>query len=195
MALVFSNSEEAPAQCAMEISKALKSYPRIQVRMGVHSGPVNGVIDVNDRSNLAGAGINMAQRVMDCGDAGHILVSRHVAEDLEEYRHWRPCLHDLGECEVKHGARVHVFNLYTDSVGNPDVPEKFRQPNGKGQTPPVAPVAELKPARRSGALMTTMIIAATLALAGGLYVFLHRSSSKVIPEKSVAVTSFRKSEP
>ncbi len=105
MALVFYTSQEAPAQCAIEISGALKEHPRLQLRMGVHSGPVSGVIDVNGHANLAGAGLNMAQRVMACGDAGHILVSKHVAEDLEEYEHWRPFLHDLGVCEVKHDAR------------------------------------------------------------------------------------------
>src|SRR5712671_4055941 len=99
MALVFYTSQEALAQCAVEISRARKEHPRLQVRMGVHSGPVSGVIDVNGHANLAGAGINMAQRVMACGDAGHILVSKHVAEDLEEYEHWRPLLHDLGTCE------------------------------------------------------------------------------------------------
>src|SRR4029077_4390615 len=126
MALVFSNSPEAPVECALEISKALKSYPDIQLRMGVHSGPINAVSDVNDRSNVTGAGIKMRTRVMDCGDAGHILVSRHVAEDLEHYARWQPLLHDLGECEVKHGVHVHVFNLYTDEVGNPQVPKKIK---------------------------------------------------------------------
>ncbi len=140
MALVFSNSAEAPVECALEISEALKTHPQIQLRMGIHSGPVNAVSDVNDRSNVTGAGINMAQRVMDCGDAGHILLSRHVAEDLEQYRQWQPCLHDLGECEVKHGARVHVFNLYTDGVGNPGVPQKLRQAPGRLPTG-TAPVA------------------------------------------------------
>src|SRR5258708_37545575 len=125
MALVFSNSAEAPVECALEISKALKRYPEIQLRMGVHSGPVSAVSDVNDRSNVTGAGINIAQRVMDCGDAGHILLSRRVAEDLEQYRQWQPCLHDLGECEVKHGIRVHVVNLHTEELGNPEAPEKF----------------------------------------------------------------------
>src|SRR6266481_6647015 len=127
MALAFATTPEAPVQCALEISKALKSLPELRVRMGIHSGPVSGLSDVNDRSNIAGAGINMAQRVMDCGNAGHILVSRRAAEDLEQYRQWQPCLHDLGECEVKHGARVHVVNLYTEELGNPEVPEKFRQ--------------------------------------------------------------------
>src|SRR5437899_9989913 len=106
MALVFYTSPEAPAQCAVEISRILKEHPRLQLRMGIHSGPVSGVIDVTGRANLAGAGLNMAQRVMDCGDAGHILVSKRVADDLGEYEHWRPLLHDLGECEVKHGVRV-----------------------------------------------------------------------------------------
>ena len=104
MALVFRTNPEAPAQCAMEIARALKSHPAIQLRMGIHSGPVNEVVDVNQRANIAGAGINMAQRVMDCGDAGHILLSKHVAEDLEQDDRWRPLLHDLGTCEVKHGV-------------------------------------------------------------------------------------------
>src|SRR2546430_2726473 len=125
MALVFYTSPEAPAQCAVEISRALKEFPRLQLRMGVHSGPVSGVIDVTGRANLAGAGLNIAQRVMECGDAGHILLSKHVAEDLEEYEQWRPLLHDLGTCEVKHGMRVAIANLYSDQVGNPQLPKKF----------------------------------------------------------------------
>src|SRR5437870_6011880 len=112
MALVFYTSPEAPAQCAVEICRALKAHPRLQLRMGVHSGPASGVIDVNGHANLAGAGLNMAQRLMDCGDAGHILLSKHVAEDLQEYEHWRPLLHDLGACEVKHGVRLSLANLY-----------------------------------------------------------------------------------
>src|ERR687887_443868 len=104
MALVFYRSPEEPAQCAFEISRALKDNQRLQVRMGIHSGPVSGVVDVNERTNVAGAGITVAQRVMDCGDTGHILLSRHVAEDLEQLGHWKRHLHDLGETEVKHGA-------------------------------------------------------------------------------------------
>src|SRR5207245_1083067 len=106
--------------------KALQDHPHIQVRMGIHSGPVNRVKDVNDKTTLAGAGINVAQRVLDCGDAGHILLSGHIAEDLAQYRHWQPHLHDLGECEVKHGLRLHLFNLYKDGLGNPQVPEKLK---------------------------------------------------------------------
>src|SRR5206468_11732352 len=126
MALVFYTSPEAPAQCAVEIGRILKERPRLQLRMGVHSGPVSGVIDVNGHANLAGAGLNMAQRVMDCGDAEHILLSKRVAEDLGEYEHWRPLLHDLGVCEVKHGVRVAIVNLHADEVGNPCLPKKFQ---------------------------------------------------------------------
>src|SRR5436305_11453471 len=126
MALVFYRSPEEPAQCAFEISRALKDNQRLQVRMGIHSGPVSGVVDVNERTNVAGAGINLAQRVMDCGDAGHILLSHHVAEDLAEYERWRPYLDDIGTFEVKHGARVSVTNLYSDEVGNPNLPSKLQ---------------------------------------------------------------------
>src|SRR6202049_2735172 len=124
MALVFYKSPEEPVECALEISRALKEHR--QLRMGVHSGPVSGVIDVNGQANLAGAGLNMAQRVMDCGDAGHILLSKRAADDLGEYEHWRPLLHDLGECEVKHGMRVSIANLHADQVGNPQPPKKFQ---------------------------------------------------------------------
>src|SRR5258708_30003242 len=126
MALVFYTSPEAPAQCAVEISRALKEHPHLQLRMGIHSGPVSGVVDVNNRPNLAGAGLNMAQRVMACGDAGHILLSRHVAEDLEGYEQWRPLLHDLGFCEVKHGVKLQIVNLCTEEAGNSALPAKLR---------------------------------------------------------------------
>src|SRR5438270_10981306 len=121
-ALVFRNTVEAPVLCAMEISKALRDHPALRVRMGIHSGPVNAITDLNEQANIAGAGINIAQRVMDCGDAGHILLSRHVAEDLEHYPRWQPYLHELGECEVKHGVRVSLVNLYTADAGNAAVP-------------------------------------------------------------------------
>src|SRR5438067_3906153 len=125
-ALVFSDSPETPVACALEISKALKNYPDLRVRMGVHSGPVKEVTDLNEQANIAGAGINTAQRVMDCGDAGHILLSKRVADDLEQYGRWRPLLHDLGICEVKHGATLGIVNLYSDEIGNPEVPEKIK---------------------------------------------------------------------
>ena len=125
-ALVFRTTPETPVLCAIEIARELKKHPELSVRMGIHSGPVNPITDLNEQANVAGAGINIAQRVMDCGDAGHILLSRHVAEDLEHFPRWQPYLHELGECGVKHGARVHVFNLYTEDLGNPEVPEKLR---------------------------------------------------------------------
>jgi len=125
MALIFYNSPEQPVECAVEISRVLRHHPDLPVRMGVHSGPVSAVTDVNDRVNAAGVGINIAQRLMDCGDAGHILLSKRVAEDLQQNGRWRPHLHDLGEMEVKHGEQVHVFNFYTDDAGNSEPPKKL----------------------------------------------------------------------
>ena len=146
-ALVFRNSLEAPVLCALEISKALKNHPELHVRMGIHSGPVNEVTDLNEQANIAGAGINIAQRVMDCGDAGHILLSKRVADDLEHYPQWRSLLHELGECEVKHGLRISIVNLHGDEAGNPEPPEKFRRAKAKGQamrgTAPAKSVAVL----------------------------------------------------
>jgi class 3 adenylate cyclase len=135
MALLFFQSPEEPVRCALEISKALQEHSRVQLRMGVHSGPVKRVADVNDKTNIAGSGMNVAQRVLDCGDAGHILLSAHVAEDLTQYRHWQPYLHDLGECEVKHGLRLHLFNLYKDGLGNSQVPEKLNRRRWKRERP------------------------------------------------------------
>src|SRR5215475_4946278 len=175
MALVFYNRLEAPVECALQMSRALKEHPELQLRMGVHSGPVSGVIDVNERPNIAGAGINVARRVMDCGDAGHILLSKHVAEDLEEYEKWRPLLHDLGTCEVKHGVRVSVVNLYADQVGNPNLPRKFETLR-KRQT-------RLRWAAMTAALLTIA------AIVGGVVMFSHNrvTSTLTAPEKSIAV--------
>jgi adenylate cyclase len=125
-ALVFRTSPEEPILCALQVSKALKDHPELRVRMGIHSGPVNEITDLNEQANIAGAGINIAQRVMDCGDAGHILISKHVAEDLEHYARWHPLLHELGTCEVKHGATVTLVNLYSDEIGNPELPKKLK---------------------------------------------------------------------
>src|SRR6058998_2795914 len=125
-ALVFRNNPEAPVLCAMEICKELKKHPELKVRMGIHSGPVNEITDLNEQANIAGAGINVAERVMDCGDAGHILLSQHVADDLEQYPQWRPYLHDLGTVEVKHGERINIANLYSDEIGNPQLPSKLQ---------------------------------------------------------------------
>src|SRR5438874_597611 len=126
-ALVFGTSPEAPVKCAMEIARELKKHPELRVRMGIHSGPVKGVTDLSEQGNIAGAGINIAQRVMDCGDAGHILLSKRVADDLEQYAKWRPLLHDLGSCEVKHGVSLALYNLYSDEFGNPETPKKIAQ--------------------------------------------------------------------
>src|SRR6266700_4236743 len=127
IALVFFQTPEEPVQCAMEIARALKNHPRIRLRMGVHSGPIDQVKDVNDRLNVAGTGINMAQRVMACGDAGHILLSNRVAEDLAQDKLWQPHLHELGEIEVKHGRKLGIVNLYSEEIGNPEVPEKLKE--------------------------------------------------------------------
>ena len=185
-ALVFRTSPEAPVRCALEISKELKRHPELRVRMGIHSGAVNEITDLNEQANIAGAGINIAQRIMDCGDAGHILLSRHVAEDLEQYRQWQPYLHDLGECEVKHGVRVHAFNFYTDEVGNPEVPQKFK---------PVA--AAVSAARAKPVIPKWTAIAAILILVAiATFLFWQRGKPKtsapasVIPEKSIAVLPF-----
>src|SRR4029077_504520 len=200
MALVFATTPDAPVSCAIEISNALRSHPELRVRIGIHSGPVSGITDVNDRSNVAGAGIHLEQRVMDCGDAGALLLSKHVADYLEQYRQWRSHLHDLGECEVKHDVRVHVVNLYTDELGNQETPEKFQQTK-ETQTAPAIPVSQAKPARRSWTLIATLIIAAALIAAAGFYIFSHRAGPKAppsatapapvaIPEKSIAVLPF-----
>ena len=177
MALVFYTSPEAPAQCAVEISRARKHHPRLQLRMGIHSGPVSGVIDVNNRPNLAGAGLNMAQRVMGCGDAGHILLSKHVAEDLEEYEQWRPVLHDLGTCEVKHGMRVGVTNLYSDEIGNAELPKKFQ-----------ALKKHRAEVRWAEAAVALLIIAAVV----GAFIFALRKPTRAVSvaEKSIAVLPF-----
>ena len=178
MALVFYRSPEEPAQCAFEISRALKDNQRLQVRMGIHSGPISGVVDVNERTNVAGAGINLAQRVMDCGDAGHILLSKHAAEDLEEYQRWRPLLHDLGSCEVKHGARVSVVNLYDDQFGNATLPRKFETVQ-KRQT-------LLRWAAMTAALIAFAVIVAGIAIFSRYRV----RSTLTAPEKSIAVLPF-----
>jgi TolB-like protein/class 3 adenylate cyclase/Tfp pilus assembly protein PilF len=184
--LVFYHSPEAPVECALEISRALKKHPELQLRMGIHSGPVSGVIDVTGKANVAGAGINMAQRVMDCGDAGHILLSKHVAEDLEQYPHWQPYLHELGECEVKHGVRVSVVNLYTEELGNPAVPEKLK----------AARLAAAAKRKRSAVRRFSLAALALLVAVAGIAFLLFRYAPRfarttlAVPEKSIAVLPF-----
>jgi class 3 adenylate cyclase len=199
MALVFFRSPEEPVRCALEITQALKNSPQIRVRMGIHSGPVNPVTDVNDRSNIAGAGMNIAQRVMDCGDAGHILLSKRLADDLAHYRHWQPHLHDLGECEVKHGLRIHLVNLYKDGLGNSALPEKFKRRQRWTQPIPMRPII---PARWPKWALMGALIFSGCALVLSFAIFFHlRSHAQTstrsilsvvasIPEKSIAVLPF-----
>jgi adenylate cyclase len=183
MALVFRNSLEQPAQCALEIARALKEHPEIQVRMGIHSGPVSKVTDLNGRTNIAGAGINLAQRIMDCGDAGHILLSRHVVEDLAQYRQWSQRLHDLGECEVKHGIKLSLANLFGDDFGNAAVPAKLA-----GAT---------TQRKATGSFRIGLATAAVLLLVAGIIFFRFKSGanfprirSAEAPPKSIAVLPF-----
>jgi TolB-like protein/class 3 adenylate cyclase/Tfp pilus assembly protein PilF len=203
MALLFFHSPEEPVRCALEISRTLQEHPHIQLRMGVHSGPVNQVTDVNDKTNIAGSGINVAQRVLDCGDAGHILLSGHIAEDLAQYRQWQPYLHDLGECEVKHGLRLHLVNLYRDNLGNPHLPDKLKRGRRWKQTSGVSIRPVITP-RWPKYVVTAVLLLSAVALAISFSVFYRRgppavarsSSGKTaavglpIPEKSIAVLPF-----
>ena len=178
MALVFHTSPEGPVQCATEISRALKNHPKLQLRMGVHSGPISGLVDVTERANVAGAGINVAQRVMDCGDGGHILLSQRVAEDLDQYDPWRPLLHDLGTCEVKHGVRVGVVNLYGDEFGNPQLPKKFQT------------LQKHRARLRWGALATALLLLSAIVAAFVIVSRRPTRSTSTIMDKSVAVLPF-----
>ena len=192
-ALVFRTTPEAPVLCAFEIAMELKKHPEVRVRMGIHSGPVNAITDLNEQANIAGAGINIAQRVMDCGDAGHILLSRHVAEDLEHFPRWQPDLHDLGQCEVKHGGLVSVVNFYTDEVGNPALPGKFKS---------AQPIITDRQPKRSKLVFALAIGIGALAVIAVLATFfapgIWRSNEKrrepaeglPIPAKSIAVLPF-----
>src|SRR5213596_2527623 len=204
MALLFFHSPEEPVRCALEISRTLQEHPHIQLRMGVHSGPVNQVTDVNDKTNIAGSGINVAQRVMDCGDAGHILLSVHIAEALTHYRHWQPYLHDLGECEVKHGLRVHLVNLYKDNLGNPHLPDKLKRRRRWKQGSDIVRPVSLP--RRPRSLLVIALVVAALAMVISSLTFFQRVSLRMtrsippeetaskgavlIPEKSIAVLPF-----
>jgi TolB-like protein/Tfp pilus assembly protein PilF len=178
-ALVFRTGPEAPVLCALEISKELKKHPELRVRMGIHSGPVNEITDLNEQANIAGAGINVAQRIMDCGDAGHILLSKHVAEDLEEHAKWRPLLHDLGSCEVKHGVRVSVVNLYDDQFGNARLPLKFED-------------VRKRRTRVRWAAAATAALLTLAAIVGGMAMFSRNPVQLALaaPEKSIAVLPF-----
>ncbi len=192
MVLVFSDDSEAPLECAIEIGTAIKSHPTIRLRMGIHSGPVNQVIDVNDRSNIAGAGIDIAQRVMDCGDAGHVLLSKRVADDLAPFPQWNPHLHDLGECEVKHGRKLGLVNFYNDEIGNPETPRKLKSNQ---------PARDATLPARSEWSRPAKIVAATIIilLAIAAYLIFQRpqnspavanTSATTVADKSIAVLPF-----
>src|SRR6516225_471023 len=175
MALIFRDNVEAPVRCAVEITQAVKSHPEINLRMGIHSGLVSEVTDVNERTNIAGAGIDIAQRVMDCGDAGHILLSKHVADDLAPHPRWNRYLHDLGDCEVKHGVRVSVVNLYDDQFGNATTPHKFET------------VQKHRARTRWAAVSTALLLLIGLVIT---LVIVSKKSAKsisTVPEKSIAV--------
>jgi TolB-like protein/Flp pilus assembly protein TadD len=180
MALVFRGDPEAPARCALELARRLKSHPEVPVRMGIHSGPVNEVTDVNQRINITGAGINIAKRVMDCGDAGHILLSRHVADDLEQYPEWRDHFHDLGPIEVKHGLKLDIVSFHNGEVGNGDLPEKFKE------TAKASRLAVTRKRRRTFAGLAALV---AIALAAGLWIFRSSKQIPVLPisDKSIAV--------
>jgi TolB-like protein/Tfp pilus assembly protein PilF len=202
MALVFFNTPEAPVRAAVEISEALQNYPHIRLRMGIHSGPVNEILDVNDRSNVAGAGINMARRVMDCGDAGHILLSKRVADDLAPFGHWRSQLHELGEVELKHGESVFLVNFYNDKIGNRQLPQKLKRTRqeaiGYASGELARTIEKTKPIP-----LRPILIGGVALILGGLF-FLYRAVPKSgsalalpnaeaassIPAKSIAVLPF-----
>jgi len=178
MALAFFTQPEAPVRCALEISEQLRNHPKIQVRMGIHSGPVSAVTDVNDRPVVAGTGINMAQRVMDCGDAGHILLSKRIADDLGQYSRWTPQLHDLGEVEVKHGVRIGLVNLYSETLGNPDIPEKIREARPEQVFRPALASTQASGRSRQLRLIGAGFLLLTL-LGTGLLALSHRTPGKI----------------
>src|SRR5438270_2848938 len=193
MALIFYHSPEDPVECALEISRALEEqHPELRLRMGVNSGPVSGVVDVNGRANVAGAGINMAQRVMDIGDAGHILLSKRVADDLEQFKHWRPHLYHLGECEVKHGEKIQIVNLFTAELGNSERPQRLTKSVAKSDVAPVS-IERGKPRKL---LPIIAACAAIAVLAIGAFFFWQRQKANTfasgpgVPEKSVTVLPF-----
>src|ERR1700737_3087608 len=193
MALIFYHSPEDPVECALEISRAIKEqHSNLRLRMGVHSGPVSGMVDVNGRANVAGAGINMAQRVMDCGDAGHILLSGRVAEDLQQFKHWRPHLYHLGQCEVKHGEKIDIINLFTAELGNSERPTRLTNLVGRIKAAP----ALNEPSKSRKSLFVVAACVALAALAAAAFLLWQREAPKTsapasaIPEKSIAVLPF-----
>src|SRR5438105_5002563 len=187
MALVFFTSPEAPMQCALEVSRALKEKSPMKLRMGIHSGPVNEVSDVNERENVTGIGINMAQRVMDCGDAGHILLSKRVAEDLAQYPRWRTHLHELGQFEAKHGVKIDIVNFYNDETGNAEPPEKFKQ---AAREQKVMADRGVSARRRKRSLVGGALLLLAIASTAILWILFYRYKTIPISDKSIAVLPF-----
>ena len=189
MVLAFFTSVDAPVRCALEISRKLREHPELKLRMGINSGPVDQVSDVNEQRNITGVGINMAQRLMDCGDAGHILLSRRVADDLAQYSEWKVFLHDLGQIEVKHGVTIDVVNFYDDEVGNAELPEKLNQARREEK----ARADNLAHARRRKRMFRGAGVLTAIALSIALWSFFHWRSSRMaaaITDKSIAVLPF-----
>ena len=190
MALVFFTSPEAPVECAIEISSELKRCPQFALRMGIHSGPVSRTTDVNQRTNIAGAGINIAQRVMDCGDAGHILLSSRIADDLSQQTRWRPSLHELGPVQVKHSVKLEIVNFYTDEAGNPQLPDKIKRAQEEQRA--VDHHAARTAARKRSLIIGLLLLVVAAAIAGS-WLLSHRMPSKpsaipvAIADKSIAV--------
>src|SRR5437763_982037 len=187
--LAFFTTVDVPVRCALEIGRKLREHPELKLRMGINSGPVDQVSDVNDQRNITGVGINMAQRVMDCGDAGHILLSRRVADDLAQYSEWKSHLHELGQLEVKHGAKIDVVNFYNDEVGNAEVPEKFKQAREQ-----IARADRIVATRRRKRLILSAALFVAIASGIGLWSFFRWSSSRIaalpVSDKSIAVLPF-----
>src|SRR5881296_273664 len=163
MALVFTGSVEEPVECALEIGHALRAQPSLPVRMGIHSGPVHHVKDANERENIAGVGINIAQRVMDCGDAGHILISKRVADDLAQQRRWQPYLHELGDVEVKHGVMVSLVNFYAETIGNPAPPARIGKVRGAVRSTTTATRKGLSPLARAIFILAVLLLVLAIA--------------------------------
>ena len=184
MALVFLGDVEAPVHCALELHRILRRWPEIRLRMGIHTGPVYRVEDINAARNVAGGGINIAQRVMDCGDGGHILISKSVADVLDQVSTWKAALHDLGEAEVKHGVRVHLYNLYTDEAGNRELPQKLRA----AQTAAATARSQSKRKKISLAVATGAI--AALVVAGVIYYRHWRQMSKLTDKDTIVLADF-----
>src|SRR5213594_3631662 len=191
MALVFTGSVEEPVECALEISHALRAQPSLPVRMGIHSGPVHHVKDANERENIAGVGINIAQRVMDCGDAGHILISKRVADDLAQQRRWQPYLHELGDVEVKHGVRVSLVNFYAETIGNPAPPARIGKVRGAVRSTTTATRKGLSPLARAIFVLAGLLLvlaSASVIFAPAIMRTLDKRGLATLPQSSATAS-------